>query len=124
MKKLIIAQTIIIFLTILDVLQTIHTLGNTTGCLGFNYSFYIRITLFIISSIIAILIFRKEKKMKNILLYTPMLIIIASLFLIFSYKLEYVRIYEQWVGGAKTWESFDDEEKPCDLFFINILKNR
>ena len=121
MKILKTFQIIIAIIGLMDITQNFYYIGGNVGCFGFNYTYYIRIFLLICSVFISFCIYKKEKTLKNILIYIPLIILIGGLLSYVFYQIQWIRIYEQWVGGGKTWSTFT-ERRDCNYFFMKLFE--
>lgn len=91
--------------------------GKTTGCADFDFNYKLQIIFFCLTSIVSYFLYKKGKQKKDILLYTPILFIIAFIFVYTSYRLGYLGIYEAIASGT----NFVNRPE-CDFLLLKLLK--
>ncbi|OGJ46860.1 hypothetical protein A2229_00220 [Candidatus Peregrinibacteria bacterium RIFOXYA2_FULL_33_7] len=120
MKFLKTMQVFIAIMTVLSIILILKKWHETTSCVSFNLGFNIYVFFFILSLTISILVYKTKNRF---VVYLPLMLILTGFILLFtSYRLQLIQMYEQVVGGAKTWDTFTDEGKPCDLFWVKLIQ--
>lgn len=110
-------------ISILILLLIFSKYGDTTGCQNFDYAYKILISLFLFSGLI-FLFARKMNEKLTFFAVTPIAFLVVFTILLISNQLNLIRIYEQWVGGARTMNSFTNKGKECDLIMIKLFSRK
>lgn len=115
-------QLFFLILALPPLYEIIQAWGSTTSCLSYDLSYKILIFAIFLTGIISLIIYKKFKNPKDYLIYVPLVFLLIFIFQYVTYRFDYIQIYEQFVGGNKTYDSFADEGKFCDRALIRLLK--
>ncbi len=115
-----IIQIIFGFLGLLGIGLILNKYGGTSSCIAFDIAYKTIFILFTLSLSISALLYKRFHE-RGIILYIPLIFAVAFLLILISYHLNYINIYDQVVGGDKTYQDYKSEGGVCDRFLIKLF---